>query len=216
MSSVSCNPSPCSKLDYCCRRRNKAAKEVECLRWFTDFEACEKILYEQYFFCEDLGRDLVPVVQAFKDSEACQTKQPKKDYESPTEVNARPFQDDATNTVPMPFNLSHFLESKKDLLVAGRPVALFEQHPCPEFKILALGGKHAFEFEGKETEKDEVETFLYQYKGTSAVSEKGKTDETALEAGCGIVVDAGLDFSINSQREASITLLFQQFPVPSK
>ena len=36
------------------------------LRYYTDFERCDTVLWERYFHCYDLGRDLVPVVKEFK------------------------------------------------------------------------------------------------------------------------------------------------------
>ena len=42
--------------------RERAPHELDGLRWYTDFEACETVLWERYFHCADLGRDLVPVV----------------------------------------------------------------------------------------------------------------------------------------------------------
>ena len=46
------------------------------LRWYTDFESCDAVLWERYFHCRDLGRDLVPVVTAFRESEECRTGVP--------------------------------------------------------------------------------------------------------------------------------------------
>ena len=33
--------------------------ELDGLRWYTDFDAPQQILYEKFFHCDDLGRDLV-------------------------------------------------------------------------------------------------------------------------------------------------------------
>ena len=49
--------------------RERAAHELDGLRWYTDFARCETVLWEKYFHCADLGRDLVPVVEAFKASD---------------------------------------------------------------------------------------------------------------------------------------------------
>eukprot|EP00961_Rhodomonas_salina_P231919 3133116-Rhodomonas_salina.3 len=88
--------------------------ELDCLRWYTDFDVCEEVLYERYFRCscssipvlipaarpapapysldhplrsafpasylwrrcEDLGRDLVPVVKQFLASPENETGKP--------------------------------------------------------------------------------------------------------------------------------------------
>lgn len=43
--------------------RTREDSELDGLRWYTDFESCDQILWEKYFHCGDLGRDLIPVVQ---------------------------------------------------------------------------------------------------------------------------------------------------------
>ena len=58
------------------RQRYKDEGEVDGLRWYTDFDTCKNILWERYFHCGDLGKDLVPVVQAYKSSEECKTGVP--------------------------------------------------------------------------------------------------------------------------------------------
>ena len=43
------------------------------LRFYTDFATCNELLYERWFRCEDLARDLPPIVKAFKASHECAT-----------------------------------------------------------------------------------------------------------------------------------------------
>ncbi|EER12710.1 3-hydroxyanthranilate 3,4-dioxygenase, putative [Perkinsus marinus ATCC 50983] len=57
-------------------RARVEGKEFDALRWYTDFDKCDEILWEKYFYCDDLGRDLVPVVEEFKASEAFATGRP--------------------------------------------------------------------------------------------------------------------------------------------
>ena len=57
--------------------RRREEDELDGLRWYTDFETCDSgVLWERFFHCGDLGRDLVPVVMAYKASEACRTGKP--------------------------------------------------------------------------------------------------------------------------------------------
>lgn len=56
--------------------RERMEGEMDCLRWYQDFENCQDVLFERYFTCNDLGRDLVPVVQEFKASKEFATGQP--------------------------------------------------------------------------------------------------------------------------------------------
>ena len=42
--------------------RDRIKPETDALRWYCKNDP-DKILYEKWFFCEDLGKQLVPVVQ---------------------------------------------------------------------------------------------------------------------------------------------------------
>ena len=50
---------------------NGQEPELDGLRWFVDFDNTtgEDILWEKFFHCYDLGRDLVPVVKEYHSSE---------------------------------------------------------------------------------------------------------------------------------------------------
>jgi hypothetical protein len=37
-------------------RNRDVETEMDCLRWYTDFETCDTVLYERYFPCSDLGK----------------------------------------------------------------------------------------------------------------------------------------------------------------
>ena len=56
------------------RRRDK--HELDGLRFYTDFDKCDDILWEKYFHCWDLGRDLVPVIEEYRASEEFKTGRP--------------------------------------------------------------------------------------------------------------------------------------------
>ena len=50
--------------------------KLDGLRWFVDFDNTkgEDVLWEKFFHCYDLGRDLVPVVKEYHASEEKQTR----------------------------------------------------------------------------------------------------------------------------------------------
>ena len=43
--------------------RERSKNELDCLRYYVDFKTCKEVLWESYFPCFDLGRDLVPQVK---------------------------------------------------------------------------------------------------------------------------------------------------------
>jgi 3-hydroxyanthranilate 3,4-dioxygenase len=55
---------------------NGEEPELDGLRWFVDFDKTkgEDVLWEKFFHCYDLGRDLVPVVQEYHASEEKKTR----------------------------------------------------------------------------------------------------------------------------------------------
>ena len=79
--------------------RRRSERELDGLRFYTDFEACDAVLWEQYFHCSDLGKDLAPVLAAFRESEEAATRRP-----SATSVLASPpLKQDVATVVPPPF-----------------------------------------------------------------------------------------------------------------
>merc|ERR1712086_572984 len=50
-------------------RQRYEGLEKDGLRWYKDFLKAEEVQYQRYFYCDDLGRDLVPVVKAYMASE---------------------------------------------------------------------------------------------------------------------------------------------------
>uniref|UniRef100_A0A7S3PML7 3-hydroxyanthranilate 3,4-dioxygenase n=1 Tax=Aplanochytrium stocchinoi TaxID=215587 RepID=A0A7S3PML7_9STRA len=117
------------------RERNKSENEVDGLRWYTDFNNCDQILWERYFYCGDLGRDLVPVVKAYKESEECRSRIPGENL-----CKRPPFEQNTTDAVPEPFNLKEWIERNRKELSQGKTLRLFpESHPCPEMNILVQG-----------------------------------------------------------------------------
>ena len=43
------------------------------LRFYVDFHKCDEVLWERYFQCYDLGKDLAPIVAAYRESEEYRT-----------------------------------------------------------------------------------------------------------------------------------------------
>lgn len=105
---------------------------MDCLRWYRDFETCEEVLFERYFRCNDLGKDLVPVVQEFKASTECATGVPT---ESST-VRDPPLQQDFDIVVPDPINLMDFIRSVEAELLDGMEIDVMShlKHQDKEFQ----------------------------------------------------------------------------------
>lgn len=179
--------------------RSREDSELDGLRWYTDFSKCEDKLYERFFNCYDLGRDLVPVIQQYKASEAFKTG-------APTEgsiPDSRPWDDNADVEVPDPFDLAGFLAEHAEELRSGADLNLFEGHPDGEFTVRVVGGKSTQRLTLR------LETFFFQMKGGATISSGGKEIPLAEKA-C-FVLGPGGDCSIERE-EGSIGLVITQDP----
>jgi len=145
--------------------RRRSPSELDGLRYYTDFNKCDEILWERYFHCADLGKDLVPVIMDFRASEEIRTRRPtgKNIYASP------PTPVDMITEVPEPFHLETWLDSHREEIDSGAQLNLFKGHPDKEFRVLVAGGN---------TQPKHVkwlhETWLYQVKGAATVSMQPK------------------------------------------
>ena len=83
--------------------RERALRELDTLRWYTDFDTCQTVLWEQSFHCADLGRDLVPVVEAFKSSNEFKSGLPSGAPRAPPPTGA--VIQDEDSEAPVPFSL---------------------------------------------------------------------------------------------------------------
>ncbi|KAF4665999.1 3-hydroxyanthranilic acid dioxygenase [Perkinsus chesapeaki] len=130
----------------------------------------------RYFYCGDLGRDLVPIVQEFKASEAFATGKPTPG----SVVSEPPLIQDRQTVVPPPFSFDKWLQQHYDeLAVPGARLNLFGgSHPENGFTVMILGaGTTQTSFEES---TGDFEAFLDAKQGeieVSADAAEGKTVE---------------------------------------
>lgn len=184
--------------------RKREQDELDGLRWYTDFDHCEEVLYERYFHCGDLGRDLVPVVKRFKASEECSSG--KKQAGS---VEQGPFQMNTDIEVPDPIDFGAWLEANRQQLAAGGDLTPFPGHPDGEFSIRVIGGP------SKQTASFAHETFFYQVAGEVTLSAAGREGQIAIDQGSCLVVDSGVQYSV-TRPAGSIGLVITQDPMGNK
>jgi len=189
------------------RERNQEKNEVDGLRWYTDFNNPTEILWEKYFYCGDLGKDLVPVVKAYKESEECKTGIPGSNV-----VTDPPFKQNVEDEVPAPFHLMRWIEEHREQLLNGEEIPLFpDSHPCPEMKISIIGGGITTTYKAT---KNNIETMLFQIEGESTVEViDGEIKE--LKGGFCTVLAPQVEYKIKKSVR-SVILRVQQDPEGSK
>ena len=121
--------------------RKREPQELDGLRWYTDFEAPQKVLWDKFFYCDDLERDLVPVVKQYKGSAEAQDHVARDHVTPPAE---RPWEIDTEMAVPEPFDLAPWIDQHRSELVEqaeGASLSLFgDAHPDREFSVTVVGG----------------------------------------------------------------------------
>ncbi|KAI4873349.1 hypothetical protein NFI96_022033 [Prochilodus magdalenae] len=98
--------------------RRRLHSETDCLRYYVDNST--DILFERWFYCENLGTQLVPVIEEFMASK--QHKTGKPDPDDP--IKPAPFVLNKLN-VMTPFCFKDWVEKQKPALASGRPLDMF-------------------------------------------------------------------------------------------
>jgi len=185
--------------------RSREQTELDGLRWYSDFEKCDEILWEHFFQCSDLGKDLVPVVKTFWASEEAKTLKPGDKVVPPAEL---PFPVDVTTDVPAPFMFADFLAEHAKELEGGASLNLFgDDHPDTEFSVLVESGPAT----APARSAPGLDYWLFQYKGDATVVSEGETLE--LKEGCSVVVAKGKSFEV-TREPGSVGLVVLQTPKP--
>lgn len=182
------------------RRRQEV--EMDGLLYYTDFETCDKVEWEKFFKCNDLGTDLPPVIKAYRDWKASQASE----REFQLREESRPIQQDKETEVPAPFLLQDFLLANSEKLDLGKSLPLLgHDHPDKEFIISAVGGPSK-----QPAQVCKSETLLYQIKGTAHIAVQGGT--LALSEGCCCcIVEPNVSFDV-ARSPGSVGLVLQQQP----
>ncbi|KAF4692524.1 3-hydroxyanthranilic acid dioxygenase [Perkinsus olseni] len=158
---------PCPEsLGLVVERQRIEGRDYDGLRWYTNFDKCDMILWERYFYCGNLERDVIPIVKEYQNSQEFATNTPS-DRSVPSST---PFPQDTTTAVPRPFNLNKWLEAHaEDLAVPGTKLNLFgDDYPTKEFVVYILGAGDAGSTYQEST--GESGSFLYLIRGRIEVT----------------------------------------------
>uniref|UniRef100_A0A672TCE1 3-hydroxyanthranilate 3,4-dioxygenase n=1 Tax=Sinocyclocheilus grahami TaxID=75366 RepID=A0A672TCE1_SINGR len=98
--------------------RRRLRSETDGLRYFVDNST--DVLFERWFYCENLGTQLVPIIKEFMDSK--QNKTGKPDPAEPIKPTPYPLN---TMKVMAPFCFREWVEKQKPALASGQPVDMF-------------------------------------------------------------------------------------------
>ena len=186
-------------------RKREIGKEFDCLRWYTNFETCEAVQYEQFFGCEDLGRDLVPVVQDYKRFMVDQ------DGQGFVEASKKPINDDPSVTVPAPFDLAEWIGAHEGEFQRGATVSLFgDNHPDKEFSVFVSSET------GNKLRAATHEVFMYQLRGSVEVTNELDSKHHTMHHSACFVLPVGSAWTVTKRSDASLTLVLYCNPFGNK
>lgn len=144
--------------------RERLPHEIDGMRWYTPDN---RVLYEEWMYCYDLGIQLVPVIERFFESEAYRTGIPLGNIGEPK------LKIDETTKPPAPINFNALLND----VARNGSHTLFDG----EFKTTLVHGVDAIYDGNWLTCKGEL--FLYQLRGTSTVDLENKEIPSGSSSG---------------------------------
>lgn len=173
--------------------REREPHEMDCLRYFVEDDSGE-ILFERWFHCDDLGTQLVPIIREFFASEQHRTGKPIPG----TVTSNPPVELDTQRHLGDAFSLDDWIKQNQEEILRLGKKALFDQNQYRS-KVEILGpGQHV-------VHEPDVETFLWQWKGTADLSVEGSLVR-ALQENTTALVPAGKQWRLDAQTGLTLSI----------
>jgi 3-hydroxyanthranilate 3,4-dioxygenase len=144
--------------------RERRHTETDGLRWFVPGTVTP--LWERWFYCEDLGSQLGPVIQDFNASEACRTNTPKHGDGTLLPAAQLPFPLDDTYTAPPALHLGSWLAA----CPAERLRAGVDLWKGKDFEVTVFKGPSTTPLRGSSQRHRSTELYIYQLEGTATIT----------------------------------------------
>ncbi|KAM6922235.1 3-hydroxyanthranilate 3,4-dioxygenase [Lycodopsis pacificus] len=151
--------------------RRRLLTETDCLRYFVDNTTCT--LFEKWFYCENLGTQLVPIIKEFMASKQAKTGKP----DSSEVFGEPPFQLNTIN-VMSPFSFKDWLDKQRPSLSGSSPIDMFGAQF--ETQVMVFGSGLT------ETSVRQSDVWIWQMEGSSRVTMNEQ--EFSLSAGDSLLV----------------------------
>ncbi|XP_010773132.1 3-hydroxyanthranilate 3,4-dioxygenase [Notothenia coriiceps] len=151
--------------------RRRLLTENDCLRYYVDNTTYP--LFEKWFYCENLGTQLVPIIKEFMASKQCKTGKPDANdvFRDP------PFQMN-TMKVMSPFSFKDWLNTQRPTLASGSPIDMFGDQFETEVIVYGPGRN--------ETSVRITDAWVWQMEGSSRVTLN--EEEFLLAAGNSLLI----------------------------
>ncbi|KAF7663812.1 hypothetical protein LDENG_00197980 [Lucifuga dentata] len=174
--------------------RRRLMTETDCLRYYVNNTT--DILFERWFYCENLGIQLVPIIKEFMASKQNETGRP-----DPNEVfREPPFQLNTMN-VMSPFSFKDWIDKQRLVLASGVPINMFGAQFETEVMLYGPGLT--------ETSKRQSDVWIWQLEGSSKVTLSEQ--EFTLSAGDSLLIPEQNQYQWQRD-EATVALFVVQNP----
>nr|XP_019825021.1 PREDICTED: 3-hydroxyanthranilate 3,4-dioxygenase-like [Bos indicus] len=178
------------------RRRLKT--ELDGLRYYVGDTT--DVLFEKWFYCEDLGTQLAPIIQEFFSSEQYRTGKP-----NPDQLLKEPPFPLSTRSVMEPMCLEAWLDGHRKELQAGTPLSLFGDTYESQVMVHGQGSSEGL--------RRDVDVWLWQLEGSSVVTMEGQRLSLTLDDS--LLVPAGTLYGWE-RGQGSVALSVTQDPACKK
>ncbi|XP_058407329.1 3-hydroxyanthranilate 3,4-dioxygenase isoform X2 [Diceros bicornis minor] len=139
--------------------RKRLKTELDGLRYYVGDTT--DVLFEKWFYCEDLGTQLAPIIQEFFSSEQHRTGKP-----IPDQLLKEPPFPLSTRSIMEPMSLEAWLDGHRRELQAGTPLSLFGDTYETQVIVHGQGSSKGL--------RQDVDVWLWQLKGSSVVTMGGQ------------------------------------------
>lgn len=144
--------------------RERMKDEMDCVRYFVD--GTTDTLYEEWFYCADLGIQLGPLIKRYFASEQHKTGKPIPGTIFPFP----PFVPDAVRALEKPFHLMTWVKKHMEEIQTSGSKRLWDITYQSDVVAMGVG-------EDKDVARGDEETWLWQLVGTSTVTIAGVVTE---------------------------------------
>ncbi|XP_061766895.1 3-hydroxyanthranilate 3,4-dioxygenase-like isoform X1 [Nerophis ophidion] len=174
--------------------RRRLLTETDCLRYYVDNTT--DILFEKWFYCQNLGTQLVPIIQEFMASKQCKTGKP--DPSADEEFRDPPFLMNNMN-VMSPFCFKSWLDKHKPFLTNGNPINMFGA--LFETEVTLFGGGLT------ESSLPQSDMWIWQLEGSSRVTMNEQ--EFTLSAGNSLLIPEHNQYHWQRDEETAALVVVQ-------
>ncbi|KAJ6636734.1 3-hydroxyanthranilate 3,4-dioxygenase [Pseudolycoriella hygida] len=178
--------------------RERIPSELDGLRYFIKDSITP--LFERWFYCENLGEQLVPIINEFFSCEERVTQIPTK-YSIP---ESEPYALNDTQSTDQPINVEQFLQENRSQIETSAK-RMFSEDSKTDVWWYGPGTFEIF--------SNDHDTFLWQWRSKGSISSEGETKTFSVN-NC-ILVPKNVIMSLVNENSDCVTLSVAM-PVPKR